>query len=142
MARVERVRKRLERTKVFYWLYRDPQRGSPAALLKVTSHNDLDYHAEFVVHPGWNHLAEPMVDYALRKFSRLSKDAAIHIKVYDFQKPVLEALAGKDFKRGNTFCLLAKEHWIRAKIPPERAIEQSLNLGQIAKPAINLPRRP
>jgi GNAT superfamily N-acetyltransferase len=141
VARVERVRKRLASTKVFYWLYRDPERNSACALLKVTSHNDLDYHAEFVVHPGWTHLAEPIVDYALRKFARLSKDSVMHIKVYDFQKPILQALIDKGFKRGNTFCLLAKEHWIRAKVPPQHAIERSLNLGQIAKPAINLPRK-
>ncbi len=108
--------------------------------VRVIAHQQSDYHLEFAVHPGWTHMAPQIIGYALTMMRRAGMKGMIMIKAFDYQPSVMEALENSKLDRVGSFSLLAREHWLRAKLPKRIRLETKVSLAPIANPAINLPR--
>lgn len=134
---LDKLSKRLLRTRRWYWVKEQPERGVIPCAIQVTAHREGDYHLEFFVHPGWSHMAPEVVDFVLTFMKRAGMKGMVMIKVYDFQKDVLDAVESAGLERMNSFGLYAREHWKRAKKPRTAMLENvQLNLP---RPAVNIP---
>jgi len=134
---LDKLSKRLLRTRRWYWVKEQPERGIIPCAAQVTAHREGDYHLEFFVHPGWSHMAPEVVEFVLSFMKRAGMKGMVMTKVYDFQKDVREAVENAGLERTGTFMLLAREHWKRAKKPKAAMLENvQLNLG---RPAVNIP---
>jgi GNAT superfamily N-acetyltransferase len=136
----DKIFKRLIKRKLWYWVSEDKERRVLTAAIKVTAHQEGDYHLEFIVHPGWKHLAKEAVSFALSTMGRLGMVGVITAKAYDYQPAIGEALAEAHMEKDGEFFLMTREHWLRAKKPRSLKIEHGVGLPSIGKPAINLPR--
>ena len=59
----------------------------------------------------------------------------LNTKIFDFDTTVVEAIKAMGGKEVEHLCLLAREHWVRARQPKRERV----SLPGIAKPAINFP---
>jgi GNAT superfamily N-acetyltransferase len=134
----EKAAKKLIRRKTWFWVSQDPERKSLTAAVRVTAHQEGDYHLEFAVHPGWTHMAKELVSFVLNIMRRAGMKGMIVAKAYDYQPAVVEALEISGLERIGHFSLLAREHWVRAKKP--KKIKLDVALKPIGNPAVNLPR--
>jgi len=139
LEKAEKLRKQLVWRKVWYWVSEDLDRRVLTSAVKVTAHGEGDYHLELAVHPGWTHMADGLVAYCLANLRSRTQPAIISAKAYDFQPVAGEALESHGMERAGGFCLLAREHWVRAKYPKRLKIERSVSLPSIPNPAINFP---
>jgi hypothetical protein len=134
---LDKLSKRLLRTRRWYWVKEQAERGVIPCAAQVTAHREGDYHLEFFVHPGWAHMAPEVVEFVLTFMKRAGMKGMVVTKVYDFQKEVREAVEAAGLERMGSFTLLAREHWQRAKKPKNAMLENvQLNLG---RPAVNIP---
>ena len=85
-------------------------------------------------------MAPQIISYALSMMRRAGMKGMIMIKAFDYQPSIVEALESAKLDRVGSFSLLAREHWLRAKLPKKLRLEAPVNLAPIANPAINLPR--
>ncbi len=133
--------KRLIKLKTWYWVYEDPQRQVLTAAVKVAAHRQGDFHFEFIVHPGWQHMAEDIIHYALLAISHFNMKGIIMAKVYEYQTEIGKPLQAAGWERHGEFLLLVKEHWLKVKKSRTLKFADSVTLSTIAKPAINMPYR-
>jgi ribosomal protein S18 acetylase RimI-like enzyme len=136
----DRTIKRLIKGKTWFWVSQDSDRKALTSAVRVTAHQEGDYHLEFAVHPGYLHMAEEIVVFTLGMMKRAGMRGVINAKGYDYQAAVVEALEKAGLERTGSFSLLAREHWMRAKQPRTLKLDKSVNLAQIPAPAVNLPR--
>jgi L-amino acid N-acyltransferase YncA len=136
----EKVSKKLIKRKNWFWVSQDPERKALTAAVRVTAHQQSDYHLEFAVHPGWTHMAPQIIIYALTMMRRAGMKGMIQIKAFDYQPSIVGALENAKLDRVGSFSLLAREHGLRAKLPKKLRLEAPVKLAPIANPAINLPR--
>ena len=115
-----------------------PERKTLTSAVRVTAHQEGDYHLEFAVHPGWTHMAPELVNFVLNMMRRAGMKGMIVAKAFDYQPAVVDALSECGLERIGYFSLLAREHWVRAKKP--KAIKLDVALKPIGNPAVNLPR--
>lgn len=120
--KVEKLRNKITGHKAWYWVSEDSERKVLTSAAKVTSHHLEDFHLEFAVHPGWADLAPELVTYALNNLNSLSRKALVTAKAFEFQDKVIESLEKEGFEKVGSYCLLAREHWIRAR-EPKRQLE-------------------
>jgi L-amino acid N-acyltransferase YncA len=137
---IEKVSKRLIKRKTWFWVSQDSERKVLTSAIKVTAHQEGDYHLEFAVHPGWTHMAPEMVGFAFAMMRRAGMKGMLLPKAYDYQPAVVSALDDAHLDRTGHFSLLAREHWLRAKQPRKAKLERTLTLAPIPNPAINMPR--
>jgi ribosomal protein S18 acetylase RimI-like enzyme len=133
---VERNKNRLMRTRVWYWIGEDPDRKVLTSAVKVTAQPGIGYKLEFAVHPGWKHLTQDLVNFAVQQLQTNMPQMPVWARVYDFHPDVHEAVKAKGFERMGDYFLLTREHWQRAK-RPKRA--EAAALKKIGAPAMNLP---
>ncbi len=122
------------RRKVWFWISRDNERRVITSAVKVTAHREGDYHLEFAVHPGWTDLTESLVTYALERLAPVDGTGYVSARAFDYQPNLSEVLIAQGMQRSGEFCLLAREHWVRAKQPDKLRLER----GSVI-PAINMP---
>ncbi|MBX9667460.1 MAG: GNAT family N-acetyltransferase [Candidatus Obscuribacterales bacterium] len=134
----DKLTKRLLRTKRWYWVKDQAERGVIPCAVQVTAHREGDYHLEFFVHPGWSHMASEVVEFVLSFMKRAGMRGVVVTKVYDFQKDVREALEQAGLERTGSFMVMAREHWKRAK-KPKAAMLENVTLPNLARPAVNIP---
>jgi GNAT superfamily N-acetyltransferase len=135
----DKILKRLIRRKVWYWVSEDKDRKVLTSAIKVKCHREGDYHLEFLVHPGWAHMAKEAVSFMLTNMDKIGMTGIIAAKSYDYQSAVVEALEQANLqKRGERF-LMAREHWLRAKTAKRIKLDPAVGLPTMGKPAINLP---
>jgi GNAT superfamily N-acetyltransferase len=136
---LEKTARRLNRRKRWFWVSADPSRNVLTSAAKVIAHRQGDYHLEFAVHPGWTHMAKPLIEFVLTTMRQAQMKGMILAKAYDYQPAVLDVLQECGLERSGEFSLMAREHWIRAKQP--RALKlDSVGIPSLGKPAINMPR--
>jgi ribosomal protein S18 acetylase RimI-like enzyme len=135
----EKMRKQIAKPKSWFWIAADAERKVLTGAVKVTSHAPSDYHLEFAIHPGWQHLSEDFVKAAVAEIAKVCPFATISAKAYEFQPNLGDILESAGFNRTDTFFVLTREHWVRAKQPKLLDKEGGQILPGIAKPAINLP---
>lgn len=133
---VERKKNRLMRTRVWYWIGEDVDRKCLTSAVKVTAQPGVGYKLEFAVHPGWKHITDELVKFAVAQIRLNMPQMPIWARVYDFHSEIHESLQAKGFERVGDYFLLTREHWQRAK-RLKRA--ESTVLKPIANPALNLP---
>ncbi len=134
----EKAAKKLIKQKTWFWVSQDPERKTLTSAVRVTAHQEGDYHLEFAVHPGWTHMAPELVNFVLNMMRRAGMKGMIVAKAFDYQPAVVDALSECGLERIGYFSLLAREHWVRAKKP--KAIKLDVALKPIGNPAVNLPR--
>lgn len=137
----EKMSKRLIKKKRWFWVSQDADRKVLTSAVKVTAHQEGDYHLEFAVHPGWAHQAPQIVAFTFAMMRRAGMRGMLQAKAFDYQPAVVEALEDAELERTGYFSLLAREHWQRAKKPRKLTLEGKVKLAPIASPAINLPRQ-
>jgi len=130
--------KRLYKLKNWYWVAHDMERNVLTAAIKVSSHRQGDFHIEFVIHPGWQHMAKEAVGYAMQAIDRLGMAGMVMTKVYDYQAGTAEALEQLGWQKHGEFLLMVKEHWLRAK-KRSLKLDTTVTIPTMGKPAINLP---
>lgn len=133
----EKLSRRLLRRKVWFWVSQDQERKTLTSAVKVTAHREGDFHLEFVVHPGYSHMADDLVKYTLNIMRRMNMRGVITTKAFDFQKPVVEALEKAGLERTGFFSLLVRDHWVRAQKKARK--DSAITLPSISNPAINMP---
>jgi len=138
MENFDKVVRKLFKSKTWFWVSQDPDRKVLTSAVRVTAHQEGDYHLEFAVHPGWAHIAPDVVSFVLNMMQRAGMKGMIVAKAFDYQPAVVEALEQCGLERIGTFSLLAREHWVRAKKP--KPIKLDVSLKPIGTPAVNLPR--
>ncbi|PWU03547.1 MAG: hypothetical protein C5B53_00300 [Candidatus Melainabacteria bacterium] len=131
--------KRLVRRKLWYWVLEDKERRVITAAIQVRAHRESDYHLEFAIHPGWQHLAQEAVSFVLSAMARYGMRGMVIAKAYDYQPSVGDALQQAKIEKEGEFFLMTREHWLRAKKPRSLKLDP-VALPTIVKPAINLPR--
>lgn len=136
----DRTIKRLIKGKSWFWVSQDSERKALTSAVRVTAHQEGDFHLEFAVHPGYLHMAEDIVVFTLGMMKRAGMRGVVNAKGYDYQPAVVEALEKAGLERTGSFSLLAREHWMRAKQPRTLKLDKSVTLSPIATPAINMPR--
>jgi GNAT superfamily N-acetyltransferase len=131
---VERRKQKLMRSRTWYWVSDDIERRVLTAAVKVKSDPDRGYLLEFFVHPGWKHLSEDLISFAIEKLLADVPRGPIWAKVYDFQPELNEFLVANSFERSGESFLLLREHW-------QRATKKSRNatIPQLSSPVINFP---
>jgi ribosomal protein S18 acetylase RimI-like enzyme len=134
----ERGVRKLIKRKTWFWVSQDAERKSLTSAVRVTAHQEGDYHLEFAVHPGWTHMAKEIVTFTLNMMRRAGMKGMIVVKAYDYQPAVVEALTECNLERIGHFSLLAREHWVRAKKP--KALKLDVALKPIVSPAPNVSR--
>lgn len=134
-----KILKRLIRRKVWYWVAEDAERKVLTAAIKVKCHREGDYHLEFLIHPGWAHMASQSVSFILANMAQIGMKGMILAKCYDYQSSVAEALEQAHLEKKGEFFLMAREHWLRAKKAKQIKIDTPVGLPAMGKPAINLP---
>jgi N-acetylglutamate synthase-like GNAT family acetyltransferase len=134
----EKVVSKLIKRKTWYWVSHDTDRKVLTSAVRVTAHQEGDYHLEFAVHPGWTQLAPEIVNFVLNMMQRAGMKGMVVAKAYDYQPAVVEALENAGLERIGHFSLLAREHWLRAKKP--KPIKLDVSLKPMGNPAVNLPR--
>lgn len=134
----EKGAKKLVKRKTWFWVSQDPERKTLTSAVRVTAHQEGDYHLEFAVHPGWTHMASELVTFVLNMMRQAGMKGMIVAKAFDYQPAVVEALQECGLERIGHFSLLAREHWVRAKKP--KPIKLDVALKPIGNPAVNLPR--
>jgi GNAT superfamily N-acetyltransferase len=135
----DKILKRLIRRKVWYWVSEDPQRKVLTSAIKVKCHREGDYHLEFLVHPGWAHMAKEAVSFLLTNMEQIGMKGVVVVKSYDYQSAVVEALEQAHLQKKGERFLMAREHWLRAKKAKRIKLEPAVGLPAMGKPAINLP---
>jgi GNAT superfamily N-acetyltransferase len=135
---VERTKNRLMRTRVWYWISEETERKAISAAAKVTATPGIGYKVEFAIHPGWKHLTNELVNYAVGSLRANMPQMPIWVRVYDFHGEVHEAVKKLGFERMGDYFLLTREHWQRAK-RAKRKVDPAAALSPITKPAINFP---
>ncbi len=135
---LDKLHKRLLRTRRWYWVKEDKERGVIPCAAQVTAHREGDYHVEFMVHPGWGHLSTEVVDFVLSYMKRAGMKGMVVVKVYEFQKDVREAVENSGLERMGSFLMLAREHWQRAKKEKKAIKLQDVTLP-LGRPAVNIP---
>lgn len=131
---VPKARKRSFAPRSWFWVLEDNERKVLTCAARVIAHDEHDYHLEFAVHPGWKHLAPDLVAFCLNAIRGFSPRGEVTAKAFDFENELIEALKENGFERSGGFCLLAREHWVRAK-RPEKAAERPA----VGIPAVNFP---
>lgn len=132
--------RRLIAGKSWFWVSQDTDRKTLTSAVRVTAHQEGDYHLEFAVHPGWLHMADEIVAFTLGMMKRAGMRGVITAKAYDYQPAVVEAIEKAGLERTGFFSLLAREHWQRAKKPRALKLKDTVQLAPIVSPAVNLPR--
>lgn len=132
--RTPRLTQKANRRKVWFWISRDSERRVITSAVKVTAHRAGDYHLEFAVHPGWSDLTEPLVVYALGRLAPAEGTASVSARAFDYQTGLAEALKAHGMERLGEFCLLAREHWVRAKQPARLKLERAGVMPAVGMP--------
>ncbi len=130
--------KQLIKRKNWYWVAHNSERNVLTAAIKVSTHRAGDFHVDFIIHPGWQHLAKEAVSYAMQAIERLKMKGMIIAKSYDYQAVAGEVLEELGWQKQGEFLLMVKEHWLRAK-KRSLKLDTTVTLPGIAKPAINMP---
>ncbi|MBI4534320.1 MAG: GNAT family N-acetyltransferase [Candidatus Melainabacteria bacterium] len=139
VEKAQRLRETVAKKKVWYWLSEDTDRKVITSAVKVVAHGPGDYHLEFAVHPGWSELANDLVAFCINWLRLESKTAFLFARAYDYQLRLGEILEANGMERTGGFCLLAREHWLRAKHPKKLKIDKTVSLPGVSSPAINFP---
>ncbi|MBZ0188910.1 MAG: GNAT family N-acetyltransferase, partial [Candidatus Obscuribacterales bacterium] len=134
---LDKMTRHLLKRKSWYWVSDEKDRDVIPCAARVSAHREGDFHIEFLVHPGWEHLSETVVDFVLTMMRRAGMKGMVVIKAYGFQKPLIEALDAAGLDRVGSFSLLAREHWLRAK-KPRISIDQAVTIPPLGRPAINI----
>lgn len=134
---VERNKNRLLRSRVWYWIGEDLDRKALTAAAKVTAQPGLGYTLEFAVHPGWKHVTEDLVNFAVSSLRANMPQMPIWVRVYDFHPEIHESLKAKGFERMGDYFVLTREHWQRAK--RLKRAESAVQLKPITATALNFP---
>lgn len=135
---LSKISKKLLRRQPWFWMSQDNDRKVVTSAVRVTSHQEGDYHLDFAVHPGWSHLAPELVNFTLNMMRQTGMKGIIIAKVHDYQPAVVSAMEEAGLERVGFYSLLAREHWVRAKKP--RPLKLDVSLKPIGNPAVNLPR--
>jgi len=136
--RSDRLGSRLTSRNYWYLVSEDQERRVLTSAVKVTVHEEGDYHFDFAIHPGWTSMSDRLSKAAVDYVRRLTKKAVIYAKAYDYQAGLNEVLEKQGFEREGGFCLLAREHWLRAKDPKKLELDRAI--PSVPNAAINLPR--
>lgn len=134
-AKYNRIRQKFSGLQTEYWLWQDEQRQVVTSAVKVNSDRQGNARLEFAVHPGWRHQAGDFVRACLQQLKHSFGLKNVVACVFDFDSPVAEALQSNGMESAGHFCLLTREHWVRAK----KVKRASVGVPAIAKPAINFP---
>ena len=87
---------------------------------------------------GWDHMTPDVINFVLSTMKRAGMKGTVVLKVYDFQKSLIECVEKMEIERIGTFFLMAREHWQRAKKPKQ--LKPSVSIPNIGgTPAINIP---
>lgn len=132
--------KRLVKRKTWFWVSQDSDRKALTSAVRVTAHQEGDFHLEFAVHPGWLHMADELVGFVLSMMKRAGMKGVVVAKAYDYQPAVVDALEKAGLERTGSFSLLAREHWLRAKQPRALKLDRVVSLAPIPNPSPNMPR--
>lgn len=146
--RMERLRRKFVRKRVWYWVLEDSERRTLTCAVKVTAHSEGDFHLTFAVHPGWTQHAAELVSHCLQSLRSTGSTTDIPwptgtrwiamARVFDFDSSLIEAIQNEGMERTGGFCLLSREHWLRAK-RPNKIKERSKGIPAIGNPVINFP---
>lgn len=136
IEKVEKLRTRMLHRKVWYWISEDRERRVITSAVRVTCHRQGDYHLEFAVHPGFRHLGDEIVPFALNSLRMGARQAVVWARAFDFQPGLAEVLEAAGMERTGDFCLLAREHWLRAKQPK---LKKERGVSLLANPGVNMP---
>ena len=128
-AKAEKIRKQIAKPKSWFWVAADQERKVLTGAVKVTSHEFADYHLEFAIHPGWLHLTDSFVFQAISEINRVCPYATVSAKAYEFQPELAQTLEAHGFNRTDTFFVLTREHWVRAKHP--KLVEKKASYRQL-----------
>jgi L-amino acid N-acyltransferase YncA len=134
----EKATKKLIKRRSWFWVSQESDRKVLTAAVRITAHQEGDYHLEFAVHPGWTHMAREIVTFVLNVMRRAGMKGMIVAKAFDYQPSIVDALSECGLERIGHFSLLAREHWVRAKKP--KAIKLDVAINPLGNPAVNLPR--
>jgi RimJ/RimL family protein N-acetyltransferase len=121
----EKTLNKFLRKRLWYWVRLQAERKTLTQAAKIIAQPNLGYQLEFAIHPGFKHLAKDILDYSL--YQLLSCDMPsmpIRAKVYDFQDDLQQALIKNNFVLNDEYCLLTKEHWLRAKKTKEAKLNK------------------
>ncbi len=129
---------RLLKLKTWYWVAHNTDRNVLMAAIKVTTHRPGDFHFEFVIHPGWQHMANDTVGFVKQAIKQLHIEGIVLTKIYDYQVSTGQALETLGWQRHGEFLLMVKEHWLKSKKKTLK-LDTAVSLPGMAKPAINLP---
>ncbi len=137
---LEKLTKYLVRSKNWYWVADDTERNIISCAARITAHREGDYHLEFMVNPGWSHMTDEVVDFALSFMKKAGMRGMVVLKAFDYQRDLIAALEKKGLERQGDFCLLAREHWSRAK-KRRRSItlDQAVTIPNLGNAAVNMP---
>jgi GNAT superfamily N-acetyltransferase len=111
-----KVRNKLSAAQSKYWLWKDSQRQVVTSAVKIDFDPELK-HAQltFVVHSGWKHQASDFVQACLLQLKQNYALQSATACIFDFDSQVVEALQTSGAEIIGHYCLLTREHWVRAK---------------------------
>ncbi|MBK9144409.1 MAG: GNAT family N-acetyltransferase [Candidatus Melainabacteria bacterium] len=135
---LEKMTRKLLKHRTWYWVVEENGRDVIPCAAKVSAHREGDFHIEFLVNQGFEHLADAVVEFVLTMMRKAGMKGMVVIKVYDFQKALIEALDRAGLDRVGSFSLVGREHWLRAK-RPRLSIDQAVTIPPLGRPAINIP---
>jgi len=145
--RMSKLRRKFLRKRIWYWVLEDQERRTLTSAVKITAHEEGDFHLEFAVHPGWTHQAPDLVAFCLENLKSLGAGSNVswtpgtrwiaRARAFDFDTALIDALKAQQMERTGGFCLLAREHWTRAKQPKLK--ERPKTIPGIPNPVINFP---
>jgi GNAT superfamily N-acetyltransferase len=130
-----KVRNKLIAPQHQYWLWKDPQRQTITSAMKLSLDREGNAQLEFAVHPGWKHQASDFVAACLQQLKHIDGVRNAVACIFDFDSQLITAATASGMETIGHYCLLTREHWVRAK-KEKRA---SISVPSIAKPAINFP---
>jgi GNAT superfamily N-acetyltransferase len=130
-----KIRKKLVVPQPQYWLWKDTQRQVITSAMKLSLDQQGNAQLEFAVHPGWKDQASDFVAACLQQLKQMGEVKNIATCVFDFDSQLTSALVANGMETAGHYCLLTREHWVRAK----KVKRAGLGVPSIAKPAINFP---
>lgn len=133
---VERIRNKLMRDRVWYWVSYESERKVVSSAARVTAKPSIGYLLEFFVNPGWKHVSEELVQYTIDNLLADAPHLPISAKIYDYQSDLHEALTANAFERNGEAFLLCREHWGRQK--HKKPLRSPSTLSPLTQPIIPL----
>jgi hypothetical protein len=111
---LKRVQEKLEGSWFRRWVLEDTEHHQLAASAGFSSNNYRDYHVELMVSPAWQESIEDILDLCIQQMLKSTSRPKVTLSAFEFEKPLLIALATKGFTHAYSEEMLLKDYWIPA----------------------------